>query len=147
MIKVKEIMTENVISLSATDRLSKASDLMSEKKIRHIPIVNDNQQLIGLITQYDVLKATSSCFDANINKLEETNILISTIMQTKLRTIYPDDGLKTAGLIMEKYKFGCVPVVSNGKLVGIITDTDFVGVAINLIEQMDYLEEAQEELE
>ncbi|MFK5891750.1 MAG: CBS domain-containing protein [Pseudomonadota bacterium] len=139
-------MTDNVIALSPDDNLSKASELMSSKKIRHIPIVNENQNLVGLITQHDVLKAATSCLDASSNNADK-NVPVSRIMITKVRTISPNERLKAAGLIMEKYKYGCIPVLSNDKLIGIITDTDFVGVAINLIEQMDYMEESEEGIE
>jgi len=147
MIKVREIMTENVISLFADDKLSKASDLMYEKKIRHIPIVDESQNLIGLVTQHDVLKAATSCLEVNSTKINIPGIPIAKIMTQRVRVVSPNERLKTAGIIMEKYKHGCIPVVKNEKLVGIITDTDFVGVAINLIEQMDFQEEFDQEAE
>ena len=57
-------------------------------------------------------------------------------MTTDVATVNENAGLREAALFLEKHRFGCLPVVTNGVLRGIVTDTDFVGVAINLLEQM-----------
>lgn len=51
--------------------------------------------------------------------------------------MYTENGVRQAALFLEKHKIGCLPVVTGGTLQGIITDTDFVGVAINLLEQIE----------
>ncbi|MDX2503774.1 MAG: CBS domain-containing protein [Gammaproteobacteria bacterium] len=139
MIKVHEIMSDNVITLKPDDRLYKARELMSERHIRHLPIVDDEANFVGLLSERDLLKAAGSCIDTNSNNndLDEPVILVSQIMTTRIKIIYPNESLIAAGLLMQKHKYGCLPVVKNNKLVGIITDSDFVGVAINLIEQME----------
>lgn len=137
MIKVHEIMSDNVITLKPDDSLYKARELMSERHIRHLPIVDAESNFVGLLSERDLLKAAGSRIDANSNNPDELDILVSQIMTTRIKIIYPNESLIAAGLLMQKHKYGCLPVLKNNKLVGIITDFDFVGVAINLIEQME----------
>ncbi len=141
MIKVKEIMTENVVTLSADDSLLKAKSIMTKKDIRHLPIINKKKHIVGLVTLHDILNAATSCLEKNTQDNKLSKVPVSRIMTREVRIISANESLKAAGLIMEQLKFGCVPVVHKKKLVGIITDTDFVGVAINLIEQMELHED------
>lgn len=59
---------------------------------------------------------------------------IDKVMVSKVIAVSPKAGLRESAIYMQKHKIGCLPVVEHGKLVGIITDTDFVGIAINLLE-------------
>lgn len=142
MIKVNEVMSNHVITLAPDDNLQNAKELMSANTIRHIPIVSNTMDVVGLVSQRDVLKATASSVD-NDHTINESSVPIAKIMTANIKTIHPDERLLAAGLLMEKHKYGCLPVVNDSKLVGIITDTDFVGVAINLIEQMEHYEELE----
>jgi len=143
MININEIMIQNVITLKPDDSLQKARELMSENNIRHIPVINDALHIVGLITQRDLLKASAPGIDTS-KTIEIPNILVSEIMTRKIKVINQDERLIAAGLVMEKYKYGCIPVVNNKQLVGIITETDFVGVAINLLEQMEQMEQMEQ---
>lgn len=141
MILVREIMTDSVFTIKADENLLKARELMSENNIRHIPVVNEDHNLVGLLTQRDLLKAASSNIASNSQNVDEQIIPVAEIMKKTVKCIHPDESLKVAGLIIQKYKYGCLPIVEDEKVIGIITDSDFVGVAINLIEQMDHHEE------
>ena len=66
-------------------------------------------------------------------------------MVTDLAIIDEQAGLRQAALFLEKHHIGCLPVVTDGKLKGIITDTDFVAIAINLLEQLEETEPADEQ--
>ncbi|MDH3338783.1 MAG: CBS domain-containing protein, partial [Gammaproteobacteria bacterium] len=72
-------------------------------------------------------------------------ILVKDVMVTDLATVDEHASLRQAALFLEKHKIGCLPVVTDGKLRGIITDTDFVGVAINLLEQIEDTEPVERE--
>ena len=137
MITVSEIMNTEVITLKATDSISIAASVMTENNIRHLPIVDTHNQVIGIISQRDVLRAGEL---AGENKTSKANT-ISDIMSKDILTIHPKDSLKAAGLTLQKHKYGCLPVIENKLLVGIITDSDFVAVAINLIEKQDDIED------
>ncbi len=141
MITVKEVMSENVLTLKASDSVSVARKLMKEEDIRHIPIVNDNHFPVGIITQRDILRARDSELSGESHLVDDSQILLEQIMSRKISYSLASDPLRSAGLKLQKNKYGCLPVMNNNKLVGIITDYDFVGVAINLIEQADQSED------
>gem|GEM_PF-3915505 len=67
--------------------------------------------------------------------------VLSDVMIKDVKVIHPSDHLRQAALYMQSHKHGCLPVVSDDRLVGIITDSDFVATAINLLEQVELLEE------
>jgi len=141
MITVKEIMTTELVTLKQTDSIKDARTFMSEKGIRHIPIIGDQGEVVGLVTQRDVLRAGSSCLGENNEPLDDAKIPLQEIMATEVSLAHPKESLRVAGLELQRQKYGCLPVVENDKLIGIITDTDFVGVAIDLIEHMDFAED------
>lgn len=140
MIRINEVMTRGLHTLPEKASLEDAIRLMAEKHIRHIPIVDTNGQLIGLVTHRDVLAATDSRLRAESERQDPASIPLSTIMTRKVATIDEHVSLRNAALHLERHKYGCLPVVSKGKLKGIITDSDFVGVAINLLEQLEQID-------
>ena len=140
MITVKEIMTTEPWTLKATDSLEAARQLMTEKHIRHIPIVDDQGRLVGLVTHRDLLAASipqlADMGDEQRMAFEASTPL-QKIMTTELSVISETMNLRQAALHLQAHKYGCLPVVSKGKLTGIITDSDFVAVAIDLLEQLE----------
>lgn len=140
MISIDEIMTPNPFTLQPADSIYAARQLMKEKNIRHIPIVNDGEQLVGLITQSDLLAASESTLrtrnDTEREELEKQH-LIDEAMTTGLATIDEQDNLRAAAVHLLKNKHGCLPVTRGGKLCGIITDSDFVTIAVNLMEVLE----------
>lgn len=131
MISVDELMTSNPFSLKATDTLQTARTLMTEKHIRHIPVTDDDQHLVGLITQRDVLQA---------NNLDDGTAL-SDIMIREVSVIHKTDSVRGAAMHLRQHKYGCLPVIEDDRVVGIITDSDFITVAIHLLEQIDAAED------
>ncbi|MEP5766382.1 MAG: CBS domain-containing protein [Halieaceae bacterium] len=139
MFTVAEIMNTELITLGPDDNLREARRLMSEHHIRHIPVVSENQRLIGLVSQRDVLAAADSSLLAGPDEIEaeEQYVAVSSVMSVSVNTIDEGANLRGAALYLQKHKIGCLPVVRKEKLVGIVTDSDFVGVAINLMEQLE----------
>lgn len=143
MITVSEMMTTELYTLQETDSIHEARRLMTENNIRHIPVVNDQGKLAGLVTQRDLLAAIiSPLADVKDNQRVafETSIPLKKIMTTDLTVVPERMNLREAALLMQAHKYGCLPVVSNGQLKGIVTDSDFVAVAINLLEQFELIE-------
>lgn len=141
MITVNEIMSAKVITLKASDSLSTARELMREEDIRHIPIVDEHHFPVGIVTHRDILRALDSEIDSNHKQSsDKDSILLEQIMSQNISYVRPSDPLRVAGLKLQKNKYGCLPVMENDKLAGIITDSDFVDVAINLIEQVEQTE-------
>ncbi|MCE2570823.1 CBS domain-containing protein [Motilimonas eburnea] len=143
MITVADIMTSSLYTLSPQDTLAQAATLMAEKRIRHIPIL-EKEKLVGLISERDLLAAKQSTVikDTGEHSLWST-IALHKVMTKNLTTVDPKASVKAAALYIQQHKFGCLPVVKRNKLIGIITDTDFVAVAINLLE-LEELHEHEE---
>lgn len=140
MMNIDTIMTTDLITIPPTESLETARTLMHDNKIHHLPVVEEDLKLVGLITLTNVLAATDSILRDPDKRLHARDINISDIMVTDVATVDEHASLRQAALFLEKHRIGCLPVESDGKLHGIITDTDFVGVAINLLEQLEETE-------
>jgi acetoin utilization protein AcuB len=106
-----------------------ARNLIHEKGIRHLPVVDKNNALVGIVTDRDIREAAPS--DATLLSVQELNYLlgklkVSSFMtpKAKLITITPDTLIEEAVQLMHDNKIGCLPVVEGGKLYGIFTETD-----------------------
>ncbi|WP_282177803.1 CBS domain-containing protein [Vibrio nereis] len=141
MIKVEDMMTRNPHTLLRSQHLSDAKTLMEAQDIRHVPIVDAEKKLLGVVSHRDVLAAQES----SLQKLPESqsytlNTPLSEVMKNSVMSVSPLAGLKESAIYMQKHKVGCLPVVDKGRLVGIITDTDFVSIAISLLELQEEVE-------
>lgn len=141
MIKVEDMMTRNPHTLERTHTLADAKHTMEALDIRHIPVVDASRQLLGIVTQRDILAAQESSLHKSALEQEEIQQTpLYQIMHTSVMNVAPQAGLKESAIYMQKHKVGCLPVVAKGELVGIITDSDFVTIAINLLELTEEVE-------
>jgi len=133
---VSDIMTREVITLSEEDNLSGVSDGMEHFQFRHLPIV-DGKRLIGLITHQDLLRVAASTLEpASGNKTKAFNerLFARDVMQRDVVTVREDTMVVDAARLMWDKKIGCLPVVEDGnRLVGIVTEADFVLLAIRFL--------------
>jgi CBS-domain-containing membrane protein len=144
MITIEEFMTADPYTLRQTDSINDAWEVMIGKHVRHIPITDDEDHVVGLVTQRDVLAATDpgAIREAKSASHEvRSDITLSEIMIRDVTVIHKEDSLRKAALYLQTHKYGCLPVVVDDRLVGIITDSDFIDIAINLIEQVEVAEE------
>ena len=128
-LRVKDLMTTGVLTVSPDDSLSDLRDMMHSRNVRHVPIVNAQQQVKGIVSHRDLLKNT--LFDRpRLSQYVEDEILaslqVAEVMTTHVECIGPEDALEDAARIMLDRKFGCLPVIAAGRLVGILTESDFV---------------------
>lgn len=140
MITVEEIMSVGVRTLRPGDTLADAKNLMAEGGIHHVPIVDDAGEVLGLVSHRDVLAASESCLKDDKTEQESADVAIEKFMTRGVTTVDGRAGLREAALFLQKHQYGCLPVVTAGKLKGIITDSDFVAVAIDLLEQSEQAE-------
>lgn len=149
MLSVAEIMTAQPYTLSPDDSLAKARELMAQHHIRHIPVVSGDGCLVGVVTQRDVLAAADSSVlpDQPAHQAEERYVALSSVMTSPVQTVDENASLRGTAMHMQKNKLGCLPVMRDERLVGIITDSDFVAVAINLMEQMEMSEPDMDDFE
>ena len=137
MFTLEAIMATELITLLPTANLAEARELMHKHKIHHLPVVDDNNTLIGLVTLTNLLAATDSVLRDPDNSIHPEDVIVKDIMVTDVATVDEHASLRQAALFLEKHRIGCLPIVTDGMLKGIITDTDFVAVAINLLEQLE----------
>jgi CBS domain-containing protein len=136
MITVDEMMTENPRGLAETATLDEALAMMEKYSCHHVPVVNDTNELVGLVTHRDMLGALGSTLNPE-DRVNTNTITLGEIMTTDVFTVAPQTNLRKAAMYVRSQRYGCLPVVENGKLVGIITDSDFVNIAIDLLEQVE----------
>ena len=146
MFSIDAIMSTNLITVEPSATLAEARTLMQDNRIHHIPVV-EGDQLVGLVTLTNVLAATDSFLRDDKSRIHANEIGISDAMVTDVATVDVNASLRHAALFLERHKIGCLPVLDDGQLVGIITDTDFVGVAINLLEQLEETEPDDEDFD
>jgi CBS domain-containing membrane protein len=126
---VRELMTEKVFALNPEDDLVALHDLMDEKDVRHVPIVDEEQMLVGLVSQRDVLRRVlAESADLPLSYRIDTlrKMRVRDIMTRDVETTQPDEALASAARTMLENKYGCLPVVEDGRLTGILTEADFV---------------------
>ncbi|HET9626239.1 MAG TPA: CBS domain-containing protein [Kofleriaceae bacterium] len=126
--QVDQYMTTDLFTVHASDPVEMVVNLMSWERIRHIPVEDNDHHLIGLVTYRAVLR-----FLADGGSLHDTPV--SAIMRTEVTTVGVDTKTTDAIQLMRKYRFGCLPVIQDDHLVGILTEEDFMNVALKLLEQ------------
>jgi len=136
MFSIEAIMSTDLVTVQPSATLAEARTLMQENRIHHLP-VTEGKSLIGLVSLTNVLAATDSFLRDERNRIHANEIIVTDAMVKDVATVDVNASLRQAALFLEKHKIGCLPVVDNGDLVGIITETDFVAVAINLLEQIE----------
>lgn len=127
-LRVRDLMTAGVFAVRAADDLETVSDLMEERSVRHIPVVDENGKLIGLVSQRDVLRNSLAGREELPPELAESSLrtAVGQIMTRGVMTAAPDEDIRAAARLMFDNKYGCLPVVDDKHLVGILTESDFV---------------------
>ncbi len=123
---VDDVMTTALITASPRETVDQADFDMRLARIRHIPVVDDRNRLVGIISNRDLLRA----FD----KLGKDSVAIESVMTTEVRTISGDAPARDAVSDLIEYKIGCLPVTgAEGQLIGLVTETDFLRIAHELL--------------
>jgi CBS domain-containing membrane protein len=140
VITVGELMSTDLLTVEDSASLADARRLMTEEHIRHLPVVNGLQEFVGLLTQRDVLASSLSAL-AEVDREErealESSIPVRELMHSDLAVVEEDTSLREAAVYLLQHKIGCLPVVSSGSLVGIITESDFLKLVIKLLDRFE----------
>jgi CBS domain-containing membrane protein len=128
---VREIMSAVVETLAVGDTLAAARRQIERGRIRHLPVVDGDERVIGLLTHRKILEAWVSHGHPNQERPREVakDVPIEMLMEKDVLTVGPETPAAEAAALLEGHKFGCLPVVEHGKLVGIVTEADFVRFA------------------
>ena len=123
--KVQDLMQVEVVTLRVTDTLEAADTLMRAGLIRHLPVIDADNRLVGLIAQADVVKASASSTRLHAPEKEGlATIPAREVMVTDIITTAPDTEIGEAVDLLAEGRLGCLPVVEDSRLVGILTETD-----------------------
>lgn len=128
---VRECMTQKPLTVTLQETLQGAMELMAMKRIRHLPVVDAAGKLLGLVTDRDLRRiAPSPLFPVDPAQVEATmeKTTVERVMVRSPATVAPSQNLKEAVRTMVEKKYGALPVVENGRLVGIVTPTDVLRV-------------------
>ena len=129
---IREKIQKDPITINPDASFYEARNIIHEKGVRHLPVVDKNNRLVGIVTDRDIRKTAPS--DATLLSVQELNYLlgrlkVSSFMtpKEKLITITPDTLIEEAVQLMRDHKIGCLPVLERDKLYGIFTETDALG--------------------
>ncbi len=132
---VRDWMTSNPITIEPTTTLADAYMLMKQKNIRRLLVAEPNGKLVGIVTLGDVREAHPS--DATTLSIYEINYLLAKLSVTQIMTVNPitttpDATVYDAARLMLEHKIGGLPVVANGQVVGIITESDIFRLMVQM---------------
>lgn len=134
---VKDFMTGEVTSLQETDTLLDAAMVFVRSSFRHLPVLR-GKKVVGIITERDVKQFAPSLLSRTTaeeyNQIMETTP-ISRVMTKNPTTVRPEQPIFDAAQILHNRRVGCLPVVKNDELVGIVTTTDLLGLLIRMMEE------------
>ncbi len=124
---IREVMHPDPITIAPDVSLSKAYSLMNRENIRHLPVL-ESGKLVGIVTDRDLRLATSKLAEHPFDPQVE----IREVMSHPVRTTHSNDPVEMATQIMRELKIGCLPVVDETVLVGIVTNADLLDAMLRL---------------
>lgn len=128
-LRVRDLMTEKVLSVHPGESVDKIYDAMTERSIRHIAVIDDEGDLVGVVSHRDLLRHSlieRSDLPLFVQKALLKRTRVEEVMTSEVETADPDQPIKEAAQVMFENKFGCLPVVEGWRVVGILTESDFV---------------------
>jgi CBS domain-containing protein len=127
---VQDLMSRDVTTLKRNEKLTIADDIMRLGRVRHLPVVDDDgRELVGIVSQRDLFRgalARALGYGEHARHAVLDTLFVKDVMGTEVITTTPETTLKEAAHVLMQRKIGCLPVVKDGTLVGIITEGDFV---------------------
>ncbi len=127
-VPVTQIMSKDLVTLNPTQSLYDAEKLFNKHSIRHIPVV-EGERIVGVISRSDLLRISFADLNENEETVDSVVYDMYTIPQVMTRipvSVESDATVKEVAEILAKQSFHSIPVVDNGKLVGIVTTTDLI---------------------
>lgn len=129
---VADVMSRELETVGPNDQLLEAERLMNDHRFRHVPVIDDDDLLVGVLSQRDLFhSALLKCVgygEHGVTKLLDM-FLVKEAMKTDVVSVTPDAPLSSAADLMLERKLGCLPVLDGDRLVGILTEADFVRLA------------------
>lgn len=121
---VRDIMVTDLVTVSPAETARNAYKLMRDRRFRHLPVVSDGR-LVGILSDRDLRPVLLSPGLARVR--------VSELMSEDLTTITPEVAIEDAASLLVVKRIGCLPVVADERLVGIVTETDLLAVLVELL--------------
>lgn len=135
--KVRDLMSEALITLNAASPLISAEEVMGLSRVRHLPCV-EGGRFVGLITHRDLMRAYLPVGSPVERAIFATKSKVRDFMHTDVKTVSPNAELTEAAQILRTHRYGCLPVVDDaGDLIGIVTDADFLLLAERVVAMLE----------
>ncbi|MEQ8240576.1 MAG: glutamate-cysteine ligase family protein [Cyclobacteriaceae bacterium] len=129
---VEEFMTTDLFTVQANDIPELVADIINWRKIKHVPVEDDKGRIKGMINYRVLLKYYSKKMNVSPNE----NVMVKDLMDTNPTTIHPEATVSEALALMKSKTTDCLPVVKNGKLVGIITEGNFLNITASILKNL-----------
>jgi CBS domain-containing protein len=126
---IRELMTGGLITVRRETPVQDARDLMAKEQVRHLPVTSARGELIGIVTDRDIrLNVPSPATSLSVQEIGHlfAKLTVGQIMTRSVITVTPDRPAREAAQLMLDHRIGAVPVVDDGRLIGILTETDIV---------------------
>jgi CBS domain-containing protein len=123
---VRDLMRREVVTLNVTDNLDLAQDIMRLGRIRHLPVVS-GERVVGIVSQRDLFRAAASSLlqlGGGAEREWLASVSVKAVMTPNVFTVAPGASLQSAVRLMIDRQIGCLPVVEDGKLVGLLSESD-----------------------
>lgn len=120
--QIVNLMTPDPVTIGPLDPLSKAKTIMDEGRFRRLPVI-EGGQLVGILTERDLRQHTGALAVTRVNAA----------MRTQLITVTPYNTVEDAARLLLKHKIGGLPIVADGRLVGIVTTTDLLRAFLQVV--------------
>ena len=123
-------MSPDVETLFVDETMDLANTILTLARIRHLPVIDRDGKLVGILSHRDLLRAFAELYKSGRNDADQDRVAVAEIMTDEVTTIAPGAPALEAAEIIWENKIGCLPVVEDERVVGIITESDFVRTAI-----------------
>ena len=128
-LQVRDVMSRDVRTVRRNDELAIADALMKQERVRHLPVLDEDGEVCAVVSQRDLFRGAllrALGYGARAEELMLKQVPVKDAMSSEIQTTTPDTPVADAARLMIERRIGCLPVIENGKLVGIVTETDFV---------------------
>lgn len=137
--QVRQVMTSKVHTLAPDQQLFAADGMMHAAHIQHVPVVDRHGTLVGVLSDRDVLRASVSAVETRIAAYERQqhlrSITVGQVMAPATHVAAPETTVRQAAAMMRTHHIHCLPVVEHGRLVGIVTAFDLLGLVVHLADE------------
>jgi CBS domain-containing membrane protein len=128
-LQVKDVMSRDVHTVKRNDELAIADALMKQERVRHLPVLDEDGRVCAVVSQRDLFRGAllrALGYGVRAEELMLRQVAVKDAMSSEIQTTTPDTLVADAARLMIERRIGCLPVIENDRLVGIVTETDFV---------------------